>query len=89
MPITSMTERQKYLTLLGLVIEDLPGNAVDATLRAGYSASSDLLNEARTSRLMNLEYLVALVDFGLPHYQIPPELLPAEPRQHLDFLSNA
>jgi hypothetical protein len=78
-----MTERQKYLRLLSIVIEELPSNAVDTAVRAGYSAPTSMLNNVRTGRVMNLEHLVALVRFGLPQYQVPAELLPAPAPQPL------
>jgi hypothetical protein len=72
-----MTERQKYLKLLSIVIEDLPSDAVDTAVRDGYEAKTTMLNNVRIGRVMNLEHLVALVGYGLPKYQIPAELLPA------------
>ena len=72
-----MTERQKYLRLLSIVIEELPTSAVDAAVRAGYAAPTSMLNNVRIGRVHNLEHLVALVRYGLPKYQIPAELLPA------------
>lgn len=72
-----MTERQKYLRLLSIVIEDLPSAAVDAAVRAGYEAKTTMLNNVRIGRVMNLEHLIALVGFGLPKFQIPAELRPA------------
>jgi hypothetical protein len=72
-----MTERQKYLRLLSLVIEDLPSDSVDTAVRDGYAAKTSMLNNVRIGRVMNLEHLVALVGYGLPKYQIPAELLPA------------
>ncbi len=78
-----MTERQKYLRLLSYVIEDLTGAAVDAAVRAGYEASTTMLNNVRIGRNMNLRHLVALVGYGLPSYHIPAELLPAPAKQTL------
>lgn len=72
-----MTERQKYLRLLSIVIEELPTSAIDAAIRAGYGAPASMLNNVRIGRVHNLEHLTALVRFGLPKYQIPAELLPA------------
>jgi hypothetical protein len=72
-----MTERQKYLRLLSLVIEDLTSDAVDTAVRDGYKAKTSMLNNVRIGRVMNLAHLVALVGYGLPKYQIPAELLPA------------
>jgi|GEM_PF-3550920 len=72
-----MTERQKYLRLLSIVIEELPTSAVDAAVRADYPAPASMLNNVRIGRVHNLEHLVALVRHGLPKYQIPTELLPA------------
>ena len=72
-----MTERQKYLRLLSLVIEELTTSAVDTAVRDGYEASTTMLNNVRIGRVMNLEHLVALVGYGLPKYAIPAELLPA------------
>jgi hypothetical protein len=72
-----MTERQKYLRLLSIVIEDLPSAAVDTAVRAGYAASVTMLGNVRIGRVMNLTHLVALVGYGLPSFQIPDELLPA------------
>ncbi|MBO2007594.1 hypothetical protein [Hymenobacter negativus] len=60
MPNTIMTERQKYLRLLSLVIEDLPSDAVDTAVRDGYEAKTSMLNNVRIDRVMNLEHLVAL-----------------------------
>ena len=76
MPLANMTERQKYLRLLSIVIEDLPSSAVDTAVRAGYPAPTTMLNNVRIGRVMNLEHLVALVGFGLPNYVVPAELLP-------------
>jgi hypothetical protein len=78
-----MTERQKYLRLLSYVIEDLTTAAVDTAVRAGYEASTAMLNNVRIGRNMNLRHLVALVGFGLPGYQIPEELMPAPVKQPL------
>jgi hypothetical protein len=72
-----MTERQKYLRLLSIVIEDLPSSAVDTAVRAGYAAPTTMLNNVRIGRVMNLEHLVALIGYGLPTYHIPSDLLPA------------
>lgn len=78
-----MTERQKYLRLLSYVIEDLTTAAVDTAVRAGYEASTAMLNNVRIGRSMNLKHLVALVGFGLPDYHIAEELLPAPAKQTL------
>jgi hypothetical protein len=75
-----MTERQKYLRLLSLVIEDLPTSAIDTAVRTGYEASTSMLNNVRIGRVMNLEHLVALIGFGLPDFSIPEELLPVPAR---------
>ena len=72
-----MTERQKYLRLLSIVIEDLPSSAVDTAVRDGYEAKTTMLNNVRIGRVMNLEHLIALVGYGLPKFQIPADLLPA------------
>jgi hypothetical protein len=72
-----MTERQKYLRLLSIVIEELPTSAIDAAIKADYPAPASMLNNVRIGRVHNLEHLVALVCYGLPKYQIPSELLPA------------
>ena len=77
MPNTNMTEGQKYLKLLSIVIEDLPSDAVDTVVRYGYEAKTTMLNNMRIGRVMNLEHLVALVGYGLPKYQTSAELLPA------------
>lgn len=74
-----MTERQKYLRLLSIVIEDLPTSAIDTAVRADYPAPASMLNNVRIGRVMNLEHLVALVGYGLPQFTIPSELLPATP----------
>lgn len=74
-----MTERQKYLRLLSIVIEDLPTSAIDTAVRAGYEAPTSMLANVRIGRVMNLEHLVALVRYGLPEYHIPEDLLPATP----------
>jgi len=71
-----MTERQKYLRLLSIVIEDLPTSAIDALIKSDYAASAVLLNNVRIGRVHNLGHLVALVRMGLPKLQIPAELLP-------------
>ena len=72
-----MTERQKYLRLLSIVIEELPTSAIDALVRKGYEASASMLNNVRIGRSHHLGHLVALVRIGLPKFQIPAELLPA------------
>jgi len=72
-----MTERQKYLRLLSIVIEDLPTSAIDALIRDDYKSSASMLNNVRIGRSHHLGHLVALVRIGLPNYQIPAELLPA------------
>ena len=72
-----MTERQIYLRLLSIVIEELPSSAVDTAVRDGYEAKTSMLNNVRIGRVMNLEHLVALVRYGLPKFEIPAELLPA------------
>jgi hypothetical protein len=72
-----MTERQKYLRLLSIVIEDLPTSAIDALIKTDYQASASMLNNVRIGRSHQLGHLVALVRIGLPTYQIPAELLPA------------
>ena len=72
-----MTERQKYLRLLSIVIEDLPTSAIDALIKTDYQASASMLNNVRIGRSHHLEHLVALVRIGLPSYTIPAELLPA------------
>jgi hypothetical protein len=71
-----MTERQKYLHLLAEVIEDLPTSSIDTAVRAGYAASTMILSNVRMGRAMNLPHLVALINYGLPGYQIPTHLLP-------------
>ncbi|WP_310397300.1 hypothetical protein [Hymenobacter sp.] len=76
-----MTERQKYLRLLSIVIEDLTSNAVDTAVRAGYPVHTTMLNNVRTGRVMNLEHLLALISYGLPGYEVPTELLPAQKPQ--------
>ena len=73
----AMTERQKYLRLLSIVIEELPTSAIDALIRGGYEAAASMLNNVRIGRVHNITHLVALVRAGLPKYQIPVELLPA------------
>ena len=72
-----MTERQKYLRLLSIVIEDLPTSAIDALIRKEYEASASMLNNVRIGRSHHLGHLVALVGVGLPTFSIPTELLPA------------
>ena len=72
-----MTERQKYLRLLSIVIEDLPTSAIDALIRTDYEASASMLNNVRIGRVHNLTHLAALVRVGVPKFQIPTELLPA------------
>jgi cell division FtsZ-interacting protein ZapD len=72
----AMTERQKYLRLLSIVIEDLPTSAIDALIRKDYEASASMLNNVRIGRVHNLGHLIALVRIGLPKYQVPAELLP-------------
>ena len=44
-----MTELQKYLQLLSLVITGLPTDAVNNTVREGYEANASVLNSVRTS----------------------------------------
>ncbi len=78
-----MTERQKYLRLLSIVIEDLPSAAVDTAVRAGYAATATMLGNVRIGRVMNLTHLVALIGYGLPGFEIPAELLPARTPQLL------
>ena len=75
----SMTERQKFLHLLALVIEDLPTSAIDAAIRTGYQASATLLGNVRIGRAMNLPHLLKLIEVGMPDFRIPEELLPAAP----------
>ena len=72
-----MTERQKYLRLLSIVIEDLPTSAIDALIKTDYDASAAMLNNVRIGRVHNIGHLTALVRVGLPKYQIPADLLPA------------
>lgn len=72
-----MTERQKFLHLLALVIEDLPTSAIDDAVRDGYEATGSMLGNVRIGRVMNLKHLMALIGYGLPGFQIPAQLLPA------------
>ena len=72
-----MTERQKYLRLLSIVIEELPTSAIDALIKTDYAASASMLNNVRIGRSHHLGHLVALVRIGLPKFSIPAELLPA------------
>jgi hypothetical protein len=83
-----MTERQKYLRLLSMVIEDLPTSAIDTAVRAGYPAPATMLANVRIARVMNLEHLVALIGYGLPEFQIPAELLPAPARSAMPLFQN-
>jgi hypothetical protein len=66
-----MTERQKYLRLQSIVIEELATSAIDALVRKGYEASASMLNNVRIGRSHHLGHI------GLPKYEIPAELLPA------------
>lgn len=83
-----MTERQKYLRLLSMVIEDLPTSAIDTAVRAGYAAPATMLANVRIARVMNLEHLVALIGYGLPAFQIPEELLPAPARSAMPLFQS-
>jgi hypothetical protein len=84
-----MTERQKYLRLLSIVIEELPTSAIDAAIKADYPASASMLNNVRIGRVMNLKHLVALIGHGLPNLQIPAELLPVVPAPKADLFKAA
>lgn len=74
----STTERQTFLHLLALIIEDLPTSAIDAAVRAGYEDSTAMLGNVRIGRVMNCSHLMALIGYGLPSYTIPAELLPTQ-----------
>lgn len=74
-----MTEKQKYYRLQSHVCEQLPTSAIDLLLQRGYPLGSIALMQVRNGRTINLPALVALVQVALPEFEIPTELLPAEP----------
>ena len=78
-----MTERQKYLRLLSMVIETLPTSAIDTAVRDGYEASYSMLNNVRIGRVHSLVHLNALIGYGLPDFQVPTDLRPAPTAQPL------
>ena len=59
-----MTELQKYLQLLSLVITGLPSDAVDNAVRNGYEVINFMLNNVRICLVMNLE---GVWDLGSAH----------------------
>ena len=75
------TPRQKYFALMALVCEDLTANskAIDALVRGGHKATSAQLSAVRFGRNVNLDWLIDLVRYMLPHFTIPEELLPDAP----------
>ena len=74
-----MTEKQRYFRLLSLVCETLPTSAIDGLVQRGYPLGSTALAQVRVGRTINLRALVALVQVGLPGFEIPAEVLPLEP----------
>ncbi|WP_310393650.1 hypothetical protein [Hymenobacter sp.] len=76
-----MTEKQKFLHLLAFVCEDLSTDAVNKAVRSGHEASATQLMAVRHGRIMNLKLLVDLVRIGLPEYEVPADLLPAQKPQ--------
>jgi hypothetical protein len=76
-----MTEKQKYFRLLSHVCDGLPTSAVDAVIKDGYPLGATALAQVRVGRTINLKALVALVNAGMPDFQIPEELLPAAVKQ--------
>lgn len=73
-----MTEKQKYYHLQALVCEALPTSAIDTLARRGYALLPTALIQVRNGRSINLPALVELVKVGLPAFEIPADLLPAE-----------
>jgi hypothetical protein len=70
-----MTDKQKFYQLYALVCESLPTTAIDKLIRSGFQeASSVQLVQVRQGRQINLPWLIV----GLPDFQIPAEVLPAE-----------
>jgi len=72
-----MTEQQKYFRLLSFVYGPLPTSAIDKVIAGGYPLGSTALAQVRVGRTINLPALVALVQAGLPDFEIPAEVLPA------------
>lgn len=73
-----MTDKQKFYRILSDVSEFLPTSAINAAIAAGYKASAAQLANVRRGRIVNLYHLVALIQFGLPIFSIPAELLPEQ-----------
>ena len=76
-----MTEKQKFHRLYSFVCEDIPTSAVDELARRGYPLPTTAIMQVRQGRVINLDVLVNLVRLALPAFQIPDELLPAQPLQ--------
>ncbi len=72
------TDRQRYYHLFSLVCEDLPVGLVDAVVQQGHEAPASQLLAVRNARKPHLSWLIDLVRAGLPNFEIPASLLPAE-----------
>lgn len=77
-----MTEKQKYFALQALVCEDMPHYAVDTAIRAGYGRQytvvSTRLQHVKQGKVASLPDLVALIEYSMPKFHIPAQLLPAQ-----------
>ncbi|GAB2466545.1 hypothetical protein GCM10011375_32720 [Hymenobacter qilianensis] len=71
-----MTEKQKFYRLFSEVCELLPTGAINSAITAGYNANAVHLIHVRQGRTINLPHLVALIQYGLPEFNIPVDLLP-------------
>jgi hypothetical protein len=78
-----MTNKQKYYRLMSLVCETLPPRSIDLLSQTGYELPPTVLYQVRNGRAINIAALVALVQIGLPEFQIPEELLPTPAPQPL------
>jgi hypothetical protein len=74
----TLSEKQKYYQLQGLVCDELPYYAADITVKAGYGAKLKRLQNVKSGKVINLRDLVALVSYSLPKFKIPVHLLPDE-----------
>lgn len=74
----AMTDKQKFYRLLSDVCEVLPTSAINAAISGGYDANAVQLLHVRQGRIINLHHLVALIQFGLPEFNIPTGLLPKQ-----------
>nr|GFC53141.1 hypothetical protein [Tanacetum cinerariifolium] len=75
-----MTPKEKYFGLLSLVCEKLPTSAIDALAKkTDYPLGATALAQVRVGRTINLHALVDLIGVGLPDFEIPEHLRPAEP----------